>query len=464
MSLMHTFCNEVLRAHNNQDSEYIQRLFDLQQDDPDHVQLRNTLSQIPSSEWERIASQCLKDTSSALVNAVISYFKMVMAVNTPVSQLYDAVEAFYSALVPVFSSSEGVYLVDYIKSFSSQLVSLAFLVDKEQRLRGKSRKSNGAARLLSKVFNIMLADRAPFSESKRQGIIHITNLAFKIYTKLDNIRLCQTFISNLRTGGVDVTGYSMAEQVTYRYYMGRFQFYQNNLKKADEHFTFAFRHCPGKMWHNKRLILEFLIPTRMILGRMPSDELLHHYQLTDPYMSLKYALIKGDIYTYLGILDQNVEYFTRTFSYLVLRGRGLVLVWRSLLRRAFILTRSSSDDLKMSYKTCYDALRMSSRDPNIDLYDVECMLVSLISQGYIRGYLHHQQQRLICSKTNPFPMISQVRLYKEHYNDDLMQHHLQTDQPEVPKEILDILEEDSGYSEEKEEEYEIDQMDDSMMY
>lgn len=61
-------------------------------------------------------------------------------------------------------------------------------------------------------------------------------------------------------------------------------------------------------------------------------------------------------------------------------------------------------------------------------------------------------------------MISQVRLYKEHYNDDLMQHHLQTDQPEVPKEILDILEEDSGYSEEKEEEYEIDQMDDSMMY
>lgn len=83
-----------------------------------------------------------------------------------------------------------------------------------------------------------------------------------------------------------------------------------------------------------RLILEFLIPTRMILGRMPSDELLHEYQLADPYMGLKYALIKGDVYSYMGILDQNVEYFTRTFSYLVLRGRGLVLVWRSLLRRA----------------------------------------------------------------------------------------------------------------------------------
>ncbi|KAI7881001.1 hypothetical protein K492DRAFT_129431 [Lichtheimia hyalospora FSU 10163] len=198
----------------------------------------------------------------------------------------------------------------------------------------------------------------------------------------------------------------------------------------------------------------------MILGRMPSDELLYQYQLADPYMSLKYALIKGDVYSYLGILDQNVEYFTRTFSYLVLRGRGLVLVWRSLLRRAFILTRTSPDDLKMSYKTCYDALRLSSRDTNIDLYDVECMLVSLISQGYIRGYLHHQQQRLICSKANPFPMISQVRLYQEHYNDDLMQYHLQTDQTEVPKEILDIIEEDSGYNEE---EYGIEQMDDSMM-
>ncbi|KAI9272979.1 hypothetical protein BDA99DRAFT_280680 [Phascolomyces articulosus] len=45
-------------------------------------------------------------------------------------------------------------------------------------------KANGAARLLSKVFNIMLADRSPLQESKRLGIIHVTNLAFKIYTKV----------------------------------------------------------------------------------------------------------------------------------------------------------------------------------------------------------------------------------------------------------------------------------------
>ena len=79
------------------------------------------------------------------MNAVVSYFKMLMVVNTSVSELYDGVEAFYrcvcasllyvsltniknSALVPVFSSSEGVYLVDYIKYFSSRLVAWAFLV------------------------------------------------------------------------------------------------------------------------------------------------------------------------------------------------------------------------------------------------------------------------------------------------------------------------------------------------
>lgn len=47
---------------------------------------------------------------------------------TRLYSMYYRLNKENSALVPVFSSSEGVYLVDYIKSFSSQLVSLAFLV------------------------------------------------------------------------------------------------------------------------------------------------------------------------------------------------------------------------------------------------------------------------------------------------------------------------------------------------
>lgn len=66
--------------------------------------------------------------------------------------------------------------------------------------------------------------------SKRQGIFHITNLAFKLYFKLNNVRMCQTMISNIRTGGVDLDEFPISEQVTYKYYLGRYSLFHGRLK------------------------------------------------------------------------------------------------------------------------------------------------------------------------------------------------------------------------------------------
>lgn len=97
-------------------------------------------------------------------------------------------------------------------------------------LRGKARKANLAARLVSKVFNIMLADRSPMETSKRQGIFHITNLAFKVYFKLDSVRMCQTFISNISSGGLELDMFPISQQVTYKYYIGRYALYHGRLQ------------------------------------------------------------------------------------------------------------------------------------------------------------------------------------------------------------------------------------------
>lgn len=99
-------------------------------------------------------------------------------------------------------------------------------------LKGKARKANTAARLLSKVFNIMLADRSPIDTSKRQGIFHVTNLAFKVYFRLNSMRMCQTFISNIRTGGLELDMFPISQQVTYKYYLGRYALYNGQLKKV----------------------------------------------------------------------------------------------------------------------------------------------------------------------------------------------------------------------------------------
>lgn len=134
----------------------------------------------------------------------------------------------------MFNGSDTFYQVPVIKDLSTHLVSLALRVDKTG-LKGKARKANTAARLLSRMFNTMLADRSPIDTSKRQGIFHVTNLAFKVYFKLNSMRMCQTFISNIEKGGLELHMFPISQQVTYKYYLGRYSLYHGKLKQVRVH-------------------------------------------------------------------------------------------------------------------------------------------------------------------------------------------------------------------------------------
>ncbi|KAI8374387.1 uncharacterized protein BYT42DRAFT_500193 [Radiomyces spectabilis] len=278
--------------------------------------------------------------------------------------------------------------------------------------------------------------------SKRQGIFYVTNLAFKVYFKLNSVRLCQTFISNIRTGEVDLREFPMAQQVTYRYYLGRYFLYQNRLRKAEDHLRFAFEKCAAPCWKNKRLILQYLIPTRLLLGRFPMPQLLAKYQLQEQYLPLIVHLKSGNIAGYMSHIDQHFHYFYSTFTYMMLRERGTVLLWRCLIRKLYTIMRiSNAAHIALSFETCLKALHFSSQDTTLDLRDMECILVSLVSQNYIRGYLHHQKHRLVLSKVNPFPPVSHIRVHTERYNEELVEAHLDDHQPEIPMEIQQLLDE-----------------------
>jgi hypothetical protein len=197
----------------------------------------------------------------------------------------------------------------------------------------KSRKADTAARLLSKTFNIMLADRSSADDqSKRLGIFHVTNLAFKVYFKLNSIRMCQTFISNIDSGGVVLDNFPISQQVTYRYYLGRYALLQGQLKKAKDNLWFAFTHCHAQQPYNKRVILHYLIPTMIVLGQFPSARLLDKYQLTDQFSHLLHTLKCGNVHGYLAHLEKHIDYFYGKMTYFLLRERGIVLVWRCLIK------------------------------------------------------------------------------------------------------------------------------------
>ena len=52
-----------------------------------------------------------------------------------------------------------------------------------------------------------------------------------------------------------------------------------NFKAAEEYLTFAFEHCHKSSKANKRHILTYLIPVKMLLGHMPNQAVLQKYDL-----------------------------------------------------------------------------------------------------------------------------------------------------------------------------------------
>ncbi|EDL22116.1 PCI domain containing 2, isoform CRA_b, partial [Mus musculus] len=73
--------------------------------------------------------------------------------------------------------------------------------------------------------------------------------------------------------------YSTAQRITYKYYVGRKAMFDSDFKQAEEYLSFAFEHCHRSSQKNKRMILIYLLPVKMLLGHMPTIELLRKYHL-----------------------------------------------------------------------------------------------------------------------------------------------------------------------------------------
>ncbi|KAI9259305.1 hypothetical protein BY458DRAFT_534975 [Sporodiniella umbellata] len=174
------------------------------------------------------------------------------------------------------------------------------------------------------------------------------------------------------------------------------------------------------------------------MGYFPRLGLLAKYQLLDLYGPLLEAIKRGDMQRYLSHLENHFDYFYRHQTYLLLKERGIVLVWRSLIRK-ICLIKSAETHSVVSFQDCFTAFRKGDPESDFDLNEIECILVSLVSQGYIRGYLHHQKQILVLSRVNAFPPISQVKLYHEKYNETLMEDHIEKNYPPIPPEINYLL-------------------------
>ncbi|XP_020820813.1 PCI domain-containing protein 2 isoform X4 [Phascolarctos cinereus] len=292
-----------------------------------------------------------------------------------------------------------------------------FANNADQQLVKKGRSKVGdmlekAAELLMSCFRVCASDthrnftsfscnsRAGIDDSKKWGMLFLVNQLFKIYFKINKLHLCKPLIRAIDSSNLK-DDYSTAQRVTYKYYVGRKAMFDSDFKQAEEYLSFAFEHCHRSSQKNKRMILIYLLPVKMLLGHMPTVELLKKYHLMQ-FAEVTKAVSEGNLLLLNEALTKHETFFIRCGIFLILE-KLKIITYRNLFKKVYLLLKTH----QLSLDAFLVALKFMQVE-DVDIDEVQCILANLIYMGHIKGYISHQHQKLVVSKQNPFPPLSTV--------------------------------------------------------
>ncbi|NXR97934.1 PCID2 protein, partial [Oxylabes madagascariensis] len=273
--------------------------------------------------------------------------------------------------------------------------------DQQLVKKGKSKVGDmleKAAELLMGCFRVCASDtRAGIEDSKKWGMLFLVNQLFKIYFKINKLHLCKPLIRAIDSSNLK-DEYSMAQRVTYKYYVGRKAMFDSDFKQAEEYLSFAFEHCHRSSQKNKRMILIYLLPVKMLLvSRYCSPK--YGDLLT---FSFHYPCSEGNLLLLNDALTKHETFFIRCGIFLILE-KLKIITYRNLFKKVYLLLKTH----QLSLDAFLIALKFMQVD-DVDIDEVQCILANLIYLGHIKGYISHQHQKLVVSKQNPFPPLSTV--------------------------------------------------------
>uniref|UniRef100_A0A914I1U1 CSN12-like protein n=1 Tax=Globodera rostochiensis TaxID=31243 RepID=A0A914I1U1_GLORO len=225
-------------------------------------------------------------------------------------------------------------------------------------------------------YRICVAERSD-ATTKKVAILNLTNQLFRIYFGINRLHLLKPLIRSIDHVGELYERFSLADKITYKYFLGRKAMFDMDLPRAEESLTFAFEHCSAQFMRNKRLILMYLIPVKMFLGHMPTQQLLMRHnlgQFADVVTSVK----DGNLRDLNLALQKHQHFFIKCGIFLMLE-KLKVITYRNLFKRVASILNTHLIKLDAFLAI----LRFLGTD--IDADELACILANLIAQKKIKG-------------------------------------------------------------------------------
>lgn len=196
--------------------------------------------------------------------------------------------------------------------------------------------------------------------------------------------------------------------------MGVLKFLHEDYAKAEEYLTAAYNKALRTSPNNIRLILTYLIPTKLITTHvLPTQAMLAPYPtLQHLFAPLSACIRKGDLAGFDIALQAGEDEFVKRRVYLTLeRGRDICL--RNLVRKVYLAGgfeepkegQAPAEPVRRSripLREFAAALRIGG-ETELEGDEVECLLANLIYKGMMKGYISRAHGMVVLNKKGAFP-------------------------------------------------------------
>mmetsp|Transcript_17078 Transcript_17078/g.33359 ORF Transcript_17078/g.33359 Transcript_17078/m.33359 type:complete len:406 (-) Transcript_17078:192-1409(-) len=248
-------------------------------------------------------------------------------------------------------------------------------------------------------------------KTKRAGHVWVCCELLRAYFSLDQISQCSFLLNavcqSLNKDGFNPTNLPKAIAVTFFFYWGKHCVFNHDLREADEKLSWAFNNCPAKSRSNRRMILRYLVPCKLRIGVLPTQELLQQYDL-GMFVDIVRAIREGNLKLFIEKMEEQAPDFIKMGTYLpMMKLKFMVL--RNLCRGVHREIRRRLDDRTAHKLDLAPFEHIFEWQDGCDADETANLLSTLIYQGAMKGYLSHEHRKLVFAKDTPFPPPSKWR-------------------------------------------------------
>lgn len=413
---VNSYLYEVKNQINSKDGDSLADLLSLERFEPPR-ELQNVITN--SNHWENSVGKILDSPWDEVVRCHLLAYQTLLEVSDNYAAAFAHKCSMVQAMVKVITQiKEDNWMLPIVYATAMELRKLAICADSKvnTNVGNKSVKPNAnieeAASQLMNCFRVCANDsRTAIEYSKRKAMMNIINQLFKIYFRINKLNLYKPLVRALENANI-MEHFSLAERVTYSYFTGMKSLYDSDYRKADNLLSFAFENCHKQYFKNRRIILIFLIPVKMLFaGSMPTKQLLQEYNL-EQFEELLDAIKDGNLYSFDEAIEKHSDFFYCYGIYFTLEKlKGLV--YRNIFKKVAKIVNTHQIPINnfvnaINYFQSNRGKIQLAEDERVTCEEVHCLLANLIAENKLKGYIALQQQILVISKQNPFPKLSNI--------------------------------------------------------